>query len=94
MYGQRAQVKRDATLLEGAIKKFDVIYQGVNVLKSQTTDSVNLGYLNAVESSAKVYEESLKGFIAVMQEAAEIQKRRVIIVNIFLPQLMRLPMKV
>lgn len=81
VYGQRAQVKRDATLLEGAIKKFDVIYQGVNVLKSQTTDSVNLGYLNAVESSAKVYEESLKGFIAVMQEAAEIQKRRVIIVN-------------
>ena len=81
VYGQRAQVKRDATLLEGAIKKFDVIYQGVNTLKSQTTDSVNLGYLNAVESSAKVYEESLKGFIAVMQEAAEIQKRRVIIVN-------------
>lgn len=81
VYGQRAQVKRDATLLEGAIKKFDVIYQGVNALKSQTTDSVNLGYLNSVESSAKVYEESLKGFIAVMQEAAEIQKRRVIIVN-------------
>lgn len=81
VYGQRAQVKRDATLLEGAIKKFDVIYQGVNSLKAQTTDSINLGYLNSVESSAKVYEESLKGFIAVMQEAAEIQKRRVIIVN-------------
>lgn len=81
IYGQRAQVKRDATLLEGAVKKFDVIYQEVNALKVQTTDSTTLGYLNAVESSAKVYEESLKGFIAVMQEAAEIQKRRVIIVG-------------
>ena len=81
IYGQRAQVKRDATLLEGAVKKFDVIYQEVNALKVQTTDSTALGYLNAVESSAKVYEESLKGFIAVMQEAAEIQKRRVIIVG-------------
>ncbi len=81
VYGQRAQVKQDVSLLEGAIKKFDILYQEVNTLKSQTTDSTTLGYLNSVESSAKTYEESLKGFIAVMQEATEIQNKRLIVVN-------------
>jgi len=81
VYGQRAQVKQDATLLEGAIKKFESLYKEVNGLKSQTTDSVTLGYLNSVESAAKTYEESLKGFIAVMQETSENQKKRFIAVN-------------
>ena len=81
VYGQRAQVKNDATLLEGAVKKFDTLYQELNGLKAQTTDTTALGYLGSVESAAKTYEESLKGFIAVMQETAENQKKRLAIVN-------------
>jgi methyl-accepting chemotaxis protein len=81
VYGQRAQVKNDSTLLEGAVKKFDLLYQELNGLKAQTTDTTALGYLGSVESAAKTYEESLKGFIAVMQETAENQKKRFIIVN-------------
>ncbi|AOO66228.1 methyl-accepting chemotaxis protein [Sulfurospirillum halorespirans] len=81
VYGQRAQVKRDPALLESAIKKFDVLFQDVSALKAQTTDSVALGYLNAIESSAKVYEESLKGFVAVMQETNEVQKKRLQVVG-------------
>lgn len=81
IYGQRAQVKRDVTLLEGAVQKFDSIYKNIALIKSQTTNNTDLGYLNGVESSAKVYENSLKGFIALMQEMNEIQKRRLVIVT-------------
>lgn len=76
VYGQRAQVMRDPALLEGAIQKFDSIYKNISALKAQTTDTANLGYLNAIESSVKVYESSLKGFMGVMQETNEEQKKR------------------
>jgi len=76
VYGQRAQVLRDPALLEGAIQKFDTVYKNISALKAQTTDTVHLGYLNAVESSVKVYENSLKGFMGVMQETNEEQKKR------------------
>lgn len=76
VYGQRAQVLRDPALLEGAIQKFDTIYKSISALKVQTTDTVNLGYLNAIESSVKVYESSLKGFMGVMQETNDEQKKR------------------
>lgn len=76
VYGQRAQVLRDPALLDGAIQKFDAVYKHISSLKAQTTDSVNLGYLNAMEASVKVYENSLKGFMGVMQETNEEQKTR------------------
>ena len=81
VYGQRAQVKNDSTLLEGAVKKFELLYQEVNGLKAQTTDTTALGYLNSVESAAKTYEESLKGFISVMQETSVVQTKRLTVVN-------------
>jgi len=77
VYGQRAQVLRDPSLLEGAIQKFDSIYKIVTALKAQTTDAANLGYLTAIESSVKVYENSLRGFVGVMQETNDEQKTRV-----------------
>ena len=76
VYGQRAQVVRDPALLDGAIQKFDTIYKHISALKAQTTDSVNLGYLGAMEASVKVYETSLKGFVSVMQETSDEQKIR------------------
>ena len=81
VYGQRAQVKNDSTLLEGAVKKFELLYQEVNGLKAQTTDTTALGYLTSVESAAKTYEESLKGFISVMQETSVVQAKRLTVVN-------------
>jgi methyl-accepting chemotaxis protein/methyl-accepting chemotaxis protein-2 (aspartate sensor receptor) len=76
VYGQRAQVLRDPAVLDSAIQKFDAIYKHISTLRAQTTDTLNLGYLSAMEASVKVYENSLKGFVSVMQETNEEQKTR------------------
>jgi len=66
--GQRAQVKRDISFLNDAITKFDGVYQMLGQIRSTTARQANLDQLKNIENAAKVYETSLRGFIAVMQE--------------------------
>ncbi|WP_263833917.1 methyl-accepting chemotaxis protein [Sulfurospirillum oryzae] len=76
VYGQRAQVVRDASVLDGAIQKFDALYKVIATLKTHTDDTTNMAQLNGIEAAAKVYETSLRGFVSVMQETADEQKTR------------------
>lgn len=68
IFGQRAQVKNDVSILEGAIQKFDAMYKLIDQLKSSTTRTSDLEQLGAIEAAAKAYEISLKGFVGVMRE--------------------------
>jgi len=77
VYGQRAQVVRDAAVLDGAIQKFESLYKAIAILKSSSDDANNLTQINGMETAAKAYEGSLKGFVSVMQETTEEQKKRV-----------------
>jgi methyl-accepting chemotaxis protein/methyl-accepting chemotaxis protein-2 (aspartate sensor receptor) len=76
IYGQRAQVLRDPSILDGAIAKFDTVYQKLSILKSMTVQASNLELLNKIESASKAYENSLRGFAGVMQEAVVENKIR------------------
>ena len=68
IFGQRAQVKKDISILEGAIQKFDSMYKLIEQLKANTTRPADLEQLNSIETAAKTYENSLKGFVVVMHE--------------------------
>ncbi|MBV5277816.1 MAG: chemotaxis protein [Campylobacteraceae bacterium] len=79
--GQRAQVKRDITLLETAIKGFDAIYKSIAEIRTTTSRPVNVEQLKNIETSAKNYETALKGFIVVLQETAIENVLRVKVAN-------------
>ena len=68
--GQRAQVKNDVTILEGAIAQFERIYKTVAQIRANTSRPVNLEQLKNIENAAKAYESALKGFVGVMQATA------------------------
>lgn len=68
IFGQRAQVKNDVSILEGAIQKFDAMYKLIEQLKANTTHTSNLEQLSGIEAAAKAYESSLKGFVSAMRE--------------------------
>lgn len=68
IFGQRAQVKNDVSILEGAIQKFDAMYKLIEQLKVNTTRTSDLEQLGGIEAAAKAYEGSLKGFVGVMRE--------------------------
>ncbi|MDD2384394.1 MAG: methyl-accepting chemotaxis protein [Sulfurospirillaceae bacterium] len=70
VYGQRAQVKNDLTLLDRALKDFDPIYQNLAQLRTVSTRAINIEQLKNIEAAAKAYEVSLKGFIVVMNDIA------------------------
>lgn len=76
VYGQRAQVLRDPTILEGAIQKFDVLQKTVTALRNHSIDPLNVEQLNKISEAARVYEASLRGFAGVMQEAVAENKIR------------------
>lgn len=66
--GQRAQALNDVTFLQNAIKGFDGIYKIIADIRSVTSGAANMEQLKAIEASAKVYEEKLKGFLLVMED--------------------------
>lgn len=68
--GQRAQVKNDLTILEGAIAQFEGMYKIVAQIRANTSRPVNLEQLKNIENAAKAYEAALKGFVGVMQATA------------------------
>ncbi len=68
--GQIAQVRRDVTLLETAVKGFDTIYKTIAEIRATTMRPANLEQLKAIETSAKNYEAALKTFVTILQETA------------------------
>ncbi|ACZ13006.1 HAMP domain-containing methyl-accepting chemotaxis protein [Sulfurospirillum deleyianum] len=79
VYGQRAQVKSDVLMLEGAIQKFDMLYKILEQMKTVATEKEELADLKTIEMAAKSYEDSLKGFEVIMQEVA---KESVVLVKV------------
>ena len=71
VYGQRAQLKNDITMLEGAIQKFDSAYKLLERLKANSQTNEGLETLKEIEAAAKSYENMLKGFVVVMQEVTK-----------------------
>ena len=78
VYGQRAQIKNDVLMLKGAIQKFDMLYKILEQMKT-VAEKEELADLKTIEMAAKSYEDSLKGFEAIMQEVA---KESVVLVNV------------
>lgn len=68
--GQRAQVRRDVTLLESAVKGFDAMYKTIGEIRVTTARPANLEQLKAIETAAKNYEGALKSFVSILQETA------------------------
>ena len=68
--GQRAQVRRDVTLLETAVKGFDTIYKTIAEIRATTMRPANLEQLKAIETAAKNYEAALKTFVSILQDTA------------------------
>ena len=68
--GQRAQVKNDVTFLQAALQNFEPMYQKIALLRTATTNAVDLDQLKNLETAAKNYEASLKGFISVMNDTS------------------------
>ncbi|MCD8477681.1 MAG: methyl-accepting chemotaxis protein [Sulfurospirillum sp.] len=71
IFGQRAQIKNDVVMIAGAIQKFDALYKLLEQMKTSTTLAEELTDLKNIESAAKNYENSLKGFEAIMNEVAK-----------------------
>lgn len=67
--GQRAQVKNDVSLLDVAVSRFDALYKNIAQIRATTVRPINLEQLKTIESAAKAYEISLKGFIVVMHDS-------------------------
>lgn len=74
VYGQRAQVKNDVSMLEKAVGRFEELYKLIAQLNASTTNLSNLEQLKNIESAAKSYEASLRGFVEVMYKSAEESK--------------------
>lgn len=68
--GQRAQVRRDITIIEAGVKNFDTIYKLISEIRLTVTRPANLEQLKAVETAARNYEGALKSFVAILQETA------------------------
>jgi len=66
--GQKAQVKNDVTILEKALQNFDTMYQKIAQIRATTVNLINLEQLKNIETAAKAYEASLKGFVGVMHD--------------------------
>lgn len=71
IFGQRAQIKNDVVMIAGAIQKFDALYKLLEQMRASTTSVEELTDLKNIESAAKNYENSLKGFEAIMNEVAK-----------------------
>lgn len=77
VYGQRAQVKRDVTMLENAIQAFDGVYKTLADIRTHTTRAANLEQLKNIETATKSYETALRAFLLIMQETDTENKLRV-----------------
>lgn len=77
VYGQRAQVKRDVTMLESAIQAFDGVYKTLADIRAHTTRAANLEQLKNIETATKSYETALRAFLLIMQETDTENKLRV-----------------
>lgn len=71
IFGQRAQIKNDVEMIVGAIQKFEALYKLLDQMRAVTTLVEELNELKNIESAAKNYESSLKGFEAIMNEVAK-----------------------
>lgn len=77
VYGQRAQVKRDVTMLESAIQAFDGVYKTLADIRAHTARAANLEQLKNIETATKSYETALRAFLLIMQETDTENKLRV-----------------
>lgn len=77
VYGQRAQVKRDVTMLESAIQAFDGVYKTLADIRTHTARAANLEQLKNIETATKSYETALRAFLLIMQETDTENKLRV-----------------
>ena len=68
--GQRAQVRRDITIIEAGVKNFENIYKLISEIRLTVARPANLEQLKAVETAAKNYEGALKSFVTILQETA------------------------
>jgi len=68
--GQKAQVQRSIAMLEDTAKGFEGMYKTLGQIRNVTVLQADLDELKNVETAAKNYEASIRGFIVYMQEAA------------------------
>ncbi|AFL69385.1 HAMP domain-containing methyl-accepting chemotaxis protein [Sulfurospirillum barnesii] len=71
IFGQRAQIQGDTEMIAGAIQKFVPLYKLLEQMKATSTNAEELADLKVIEAAAKTYENSLKGFEAIMHEVAK-----------------------
>ncbi len=81
VYGQRAQLKNDVSLIEGVLPKFETGYKLLADMRATTLKASNLEHLKNVEQAMRTYEASMRGFVSIMQESSAESKIMITLAN-------------
>jgi methyl-accepting chemotaxis protein len=78
---QRAQARRDVTIVQGALEEFDAISKATEELVAESKDQANVDQLKEIGGAAEAYKATIGEYVSTQEELAKIQVERLRLAN-------------